>query len=121
MTIKSYFYNEIRDIGRTAIKTQQGAISLMGILNIEELNQKFQELINQGKVSRYQLEDKLEKEEDLVKKTITISFPITLIFWTLFYFTYQPGIHSFIKQIAFLLIFLPVFFSVYYLMKSRDT
>jgi hypothetical protein len=87
MPPKTINYAEITDIGNTKIKTKIGNINLTGITNVGEIIDDFNDLINQGKINRNQLEKKVRIEEITWHKSILPALIISLPFWgMLFYF-----------------------------------
>jgi lipopolysaccharide export LptBFGC system permease protein LptF len=81
MPPKTINYAEIIDVGNSKIKTKNGNIYLAGMTNADEVINKFNELINQGKINRNQLEKKVNAEEIIWRKSILPSFMISLPFW----------------------------------------
>ena len=89
MPPKTIKYAEIKDIGNTKIETKIGNISLAGMTNPDEIINKFNDLINQGKVSRNQLEKKVRIEEMVWRKSMLPSLIISLPFWVIMFY-YWP-------------------------------
>ena len=87
MPPKTIDYAEITDVGNTKIKTKIGSIYFSGITNIGEIIDGFNDLINQGKINRNQLEKKVRIEEITLRKSTLPALIISLPFWgILFYF-----------------------------------
>ena len=89
MPPKTIKYAEITDVGNSNIKTKIGNVNLAGMTNDDEIINKFNDLINQGKINQNQLEKKVRAEETIWRKSMLPSLIISLPFW-LILFRYWP-------------------------------
>jgi len=84
---KTINYSDVEDIGSVKIKTKKGNLQLAGMINSDELINKFNELISQGKIHQNNLEHKLRAKETIWRKAMFPSLGISLPLWALaFYF-----------------------------------
>jgi heme/copper-type cytochrome/quinol oxidase subunit 4 len=82
-------YADVIDIGVTKIKTRVGNISLAGMSNNDVVINKFNDLINQGKINRNHLEKKIRTEETIWRKSLLPSLIISLPFGAMLFY-YWP-------------------------------
>jgi hypothetical protein len=84
---KTINYSDVEDIGSVKIKTKKGNLHLAGMINSDELINKFNDLISQGKIHQHNLEHKLRAEETVWRKAMLPSLGISLPLCALaFYF-----------------------------------
>lgn len=115
---KTFYYSDVTDIGETAIKIKKGGISLNSMSNSDELKQIFNDLISQGKVNRYQIENKLVNQEKLAVKSAFPAGVIAFVLWSATYFIW-PYEDSFARGISFLGFWIPAYLVVYQILKRR--
>ena len=115
---KTIEYAEVVDIGTTMIKTRHGNIGLQSMMNTDELRTLLRELIERGKISRYQIENKVVAQEIISKKALLPAGIISFILWavTLFVWPYED---SLFRDLSFLAFFIPIYLVVYWLLKRR--
>ncbi len=116
---KTIDYSEIIDIGNTVIRTKQGSIAIRGMENREELTGLLKKLMSEGKISAYQIENKLVGQEELNRKAVLPSGIIAGILWfaSLLFFPYEK---SLFRDLSILLFWIPTYILVYRFMKNRD-
>jgi hypothetical protein len=115
---KTIDYSDVIDIGNTAIKTKHGSIAIRSMKNSEELTDLLKKLIVEGKISTYQIENKLVVQENLSRKAILPSGIIASVLWFafLFFFPYEK---SLFRDLSILLFWIPTYILVYRFMKSK--
>ncbi len=115
---KTIDYSEVTDIGNTLIKTRQGNIPTQAMANSQELIDLLKKLISEGKINNYQIENKLVRQEALSRKAVLPAGIISVILWitTFFFFPYEK---SMLRDLSFLLIWIPVYILVYWFMKNK--
>ncbi|PKN94633.1 MAG: hypothetical protein CVU44_05985 [Chloroflexi bacterium HGW-Chloroflexi-6] len=87
MPLKTIKYADVIDIGTFKIKTRVGNIQFAGTDNKDEIIKKFNELINQGKINRDELENKIITDEMVWRKSMLPSLIVALPFFvTIVYF-----------------------------------
>jgi hypothetical protein len=87
---KTFEYTDVIDLGKTKIKTRRGEISFAGMGNAPELLSRFTELIEQGKINKRQIENKVVIQEIIFRKSIIPSIVVSSILWgvTLYFWPY---------------------------------
>lgn len=115
---KSIEYTDVVDIGATVIKTRQGNIAIQSMMNSDELRQILTGLIEQGKISRYQIENKVIAQEVLGRQALVPAGIISFIFWAVTFFIW-PYEDSLFRDLSFLLFFVPIYIVVYRFLKNR--
>ncbi len=121
-------YSDVIDLGYTSIKTRNGDVILAGMSNAPELIEQFRELIEQGKINKGQIENKLVQEEATFRKSIIPALFVSFILWALmlYFWPYHHlifndgGIWLFLFGVLFLLvvIFLVVLLITQWLFKK---
>lgn len=121
-------YSDVIDLGNTRIKTRNGDVILAGMSNAPELIEQFRELIEQGKINKGQIENKLVQEEATFRKSIIPALFVSFILWALvlYFWPYHHlifndgGIWQFLFGVLFLLvvIFLVVLLITQWLFKK---
>ncbi len=115
---KTIDYADVVDIGTTLIKTQSGNVSLYSITNANELYNIFITLIENGKINRYQIENKIYGQEVLSRKAFLPAILISLVlqFITSSIWSYEKTISY---ETSLIIIFLPTYFMTYYFFKNQ--
>jgi hypothetical protein len=67
---KTIEYTEVVDIGTTVIRTRNGSFAIQSMTNADELRTILTGLIEQGKISRYQIENKVIAQEVVSRKAL---------------------------------------------------
>ena len=115
---KTIEYTDVLDIGTTLIKTRNGNVSIQLMSNADELRTIFSELIQQGKISHYQLENKVATQEILSQKALLPAAIISFVLWgvTSFIWPYEKLLF---RYLSFLVFFVPTYIVIYQVLKSR--
>lgn len=72
-------YSDIIDFGNIRIKTRNGDVILAGMSNAPELIEQFNKLMEQGKIDKDQIENKLVREEATLRKSILPAFAVSFL------------------------------------------
>ena len=120
---KKIEYSDVVDVGISKVKTRNGNVSFAGMSNAAQLHSLFTELIEQGRIGKHQLENKISVEEMILHKTILPSIvAISVLAGALFIF--WPYHNSWISDlgIVFSLIFIVyiVITVIYWINKRRS-
>ncbi len=110
-------YSDVLDLGKIRIKTRKGDVILAGISNAPELIEQFEELIEQGRIDKGQIEGKLVQEEATFRKSIIPASVVSFILWALALYLWPYHHPVFNKDGIWLLLFgilvsLPIIFLV---------
>jgi hypothetical protein len=115
---KTIEYSDVTDVGAMALKTRNGDLSLRTMVNSDELSNIFAGLIEQGKINRHQLENKVDSRAMIFRKAIKPAGIISLALWVVMFFVF-PYKDSFFRDISLVGFFLPVYVVVYQVLKNR--
>ena len=115
---KTIEYTDVIDIGMSLIKTRNGNISIQLMSNADELRTIFTELIRQGKISHYQIENKVVAQETLRQKALLPAAVISSILWVVTSFIW-PHEKSLFRYLSFLAFFVPIYIVIYQVLKNR--
>lgn len=115
---KTIEYTDVIDIGTTLIKTRNGNVSIQLMSNADELRTIFSELIQQGKISHYQLENKVAAQEILGQKALLPAAIISFVLWVVTSFIW-PYEKSLFRDLSFLVFFVPTYIVIYQVLKNR--
>lgn len=117
---KTIAYADVIDIGLTVIKTRSGRIGIGAMINADELHNVFGELIEQGKISRYQVENKIVAEENISRKALLPAVITSSVLWMVIMPFIWPYDESLFRSLSFLAFFTPVYIIVYWFLKNRS-
>jgi hypothetical protein len=124
-SIEKYFwptrtieYTDVIDVGTALIRTQKGSFAFRSMSNAEELHNILTGLIEQGKINRYQIENKAVNLENVGKKALLPAGIISFILWTVIFIVWQYK-ESLFRDLSIVLIFVPIYFLVYQFLKGR--
>ena len=115
---KTIEYTDVIDIGTTLIKTRNGNVGIQLMLNADELRTVFTELIQQGKISHYQLENKVVVQEIVSRKAFLPAAIISFVLWAVTSFIW-PYEKSLFRDLSLLVFFVPTYIVIYQVLKSR--
>ncbi len=114
---KTIEYTDIVDIGLTIIKTRRGSIAIQSMANSDELRNLFNRLMEQRKISQYQIENKPIHQIANRRIAFIAAIVIASIPWLIIKFYVWPnGENSLLRDLIF---FIPEFFVVYWFLKNR--
>ena len=115
---KTIEYTDVVDIGTTLIKTRNGSFAIQSMMNADELRNILTGLIEQGRISRYQIENKVVAQEVISRKALLPAGIISFILWavTLFVWPYED---SLFRDLSLLVFFVPSYIVVYRFLKDR--
>lgn len=113
-------YADVIDIGLTVIKTRSGRIGIGAMVNADELHNIFGELIEQGKINRYQIENKIVVEENISRKALLPAVITSSVLWVVIMPFIWPYEESFFRGLSFFAFFIPIYIVVYWFLKSRS-
>jgi hypothetical protein len=115
---KTIEYTDVIDIGTTVLKTRSGRIAIQSMTNADELRKILTVLIEQGKISRYQIENKVVAQEIISRKALIPTVVISFVLWSITLFVW-PYEESLFRDLSFLVFFVPIYFMVYQFLKNR--
>jgi hypothetical protein len=112
-------YTEVVDIGITTIKTKKGNLAIPRfMLNSIELRNILTGLIEQGKISSFQIENKLISQELISRKAARPAVIISFVLWVVSSIIW-PYKDSLFRDLSLLGFFFPIYFVVYLVLKNR--
>jgi hypothetical protein len=111
-------YSDVIDVGAMVLKTRNGDLSLRTMTNSDELSKILAGLIEQGKINRHQLENKVASRAIIIRKAIMPAGIISLVLWVVTFFAF-PYKDSFFRDLSLLGFFIPVYIVVYQVLKKR--
>jgi hypothetical protein len=112
-------YTEVSDLSGSTIKTRNGNVLIGSVVNSDELLNIFTQLIEQGKISRHQIENKLIAQENRMLWTSLISAFLGLGLRVLVD-NFWPYDNRFSSDIRFLGIAILLYFVISQFMKMRS-
>lgn len=115
---KTIEYTDVVDIGTTVIKTRHGSLAIQSMLNADELRNILTGLIERGKISRYQIENKVIAQEVIGRKALLPAGIIAFILWAITFFVW-PYEDSLFRDLSLVMFFIPSYFVVYRFLKDR--
>ena len=115
---KTIEYTDVVDIGATVIKTRNGNLAIQSMTNADELRNILTGLIEQGRISPYQIENKVVGQEIISKKALIPAAIISFTLWVITSFIW-PYEESFFRDLSIILFFVPAYIVVYQFLKSR--
>ncbi len=115
---KTIEYTEVVDIGITVIKTKNGNLAILPMLNSVELRNILSGLIEQGKINSYQIENKLVSQEVNSRKATILSGIISIVLWVVPSVIW-PYKDSLFRDLIFLVFFIPIYILIYRVLKNR--
>ena len=117
---KTIEYTDVVDIGTTIIKTKNGNLAISrSILNSNELRNILTGLIEQGKISSYQIENKLVSQEKMSRKARTLAIIISTVLWVVTTLIW-PYRDSLFRDLILLVFFIPIYIVIYTVLKKTS-
>jgi hypothetical protein len=115
---KTIEYADVLDVDRAMIKTRRGDLAFRSMANSDELHDILTGLIEQGKISRHQLEDKVVAQETIGQKALLPSGVLSFVLWAITLLIWPPE-DMFLRKLSILGFLIPVYFVVYQFLKNR--
>jgi len=115
---KTIEYSEVIDIGTTMIRTRNGNLVIQSMRNGDELRKILTDLVEQGKINRYQIENKVIAQEVISKKALLPAGIISFLLWTITFFVW-PYEESLFRDLSLLVFFIPIYIVVYRFLRNR--
>ncbi len=116
---KTIEYTDVVDIGTTIIKTKNGNLAIYrSLLNSNELRNILTGLIEQGKISSTQIENKVKSQEIRSGTAYFFAMIISLVLWgvTFIIWPYKDLLFRDLSLLGFLI---PIYIVVYWVLKNR--
>jgi hypothetical protein len=117
---KTIEYTEVVDIGTARIKTKNGNLSLQAMMNSDELRNILTGLIKQGKISSYQIENKLVSQEKMSRKARTLAIIFSTVLWVVTTLIW-PYRDSLFRDLILLVFFIPIYIVIYMVLKKTNS
>jgi hypothetical protein len=115
---KTIDYTDVVDIGVTMILTRKGNIPIQSMTNSEELRNILNKLIEQGKINKYQIENKVVSQEVVSRKALIPAGIISFFLWGTTFLVW-PYENSLFRDFSMVLFFIPTYIVVYKFLKNR--
>jgi hypothetical protein len=116
---KTIDYSDVVDIGNTIITTRQGNIPMQAMENSQALKDLLMKLLSDGKINRYQIENRLVGQENISRKAVITASIIATIIWIASFFIF-PYEKSLLRDSGFfLIVWVPIYLLIYQFMKNR--
>jgi hypothetical protein len=118
---KTIEYSDVIDLGKTKIKTRRGEVRFTGMSNASELLSRFTKLIEQGKIKKSQIENKVVTQEIIFRKSIIPSLVISSLLWGVGLYFWPDYSSSFISAgILLFIIFICVILVIEWMIKKAS-
>lgn len=115
---KTIEYTDVVDLGTTMIKTRKGSFAIQSMMNADELRKILTGLIEQGKISHYQIENKVVAQEIISRKALLPAAIISFVLWFISSFIW-PYEESFFRDLSLFVFFVPTYIVVYRFLRNR--
>jgi hypothetical protein len=114
---KTIEYTDIVGIGLTMIRTRREIIGIQAMANSDELRNIFNRIMEQRKISQYQIENKTIHQIANSRIAYIAAIVIASIPWLIITFYVWP--HGENSLLGYLILFIPEFFVVDWFLKNR--
>jgi hypothetical protein len=116
---KDFRYDDIKDIGSTAILMQNGKIVMHEMENADDLISIFTDIFDSGKIDPNQISGELLEKEKITFEAAAISFPIYLVAHIFLAFTdLTPRING---QLFCGVLFSSIYVITYFVIKMKQS
>jgi hypothetical protein len=111
-------YADVLDISSAIIKTRRGSLAFRSMANSDELQGILTGLIEQGKIGRHPIENKLIAEESIGQRALLPAGILSFALWALTLLVW-PAEDLFLRKLSIIGFFIPIYLAVYRFLKAR--